>query len=623
MTTLTIKWRPVAASETKHPMVQTVLALLEICPIRVDWNTTSTVIVPGEPFSVTSGEAISITIELPRLKTIHQRHSIPVNGRKTLSLDTDGLLRDLADHGILADDSFGLLPRTSGGDLPPYQYKIKSVNVDIHVGLRRLAPIAASLFPRSAALAGGKSAVTVSGSRPVSLSAKVASRKSLPRIMMIPYAGTKANECRIVTVTPVGASPRLRVEPADPVATLLMDYLIAGNFVLACAAARAIEKRRADRNPSEWAKPSYCQLLIGYSYALGRDIDRLYRWCHRTDAKDSLGTDGLILAAEAARLQLNNVRSANLIGRAAGAPPPLLAHGVNIGLRIASVLLAECDQPVPDSSSWAPSASQAARLRQIRKELSRLLFVADAESSSLSIPTAKDPKAILDVSRFRTAIRRTSNWLAVSRRSRYLVTNEHQTRKHQFLIGEAMAGTSGTVHSGSDQSNGQDSGQSKQTAASGVSGSPQKLSGPALWVAIFALLVWLAFSIVLLFNISKSDTDWTRITWIFGSIQSVAFAAAGALFGTAVQQQNVNNAQQQAASAKQTADQLRDSAANGRALAAAVQSDDITKSADGGDGLTPMGPGEADTADSAEAVRRRHAQISRSLFGNVLYQEQP
>ena len=192
--------------------------------------------------------------------------------------------------------------------------------------------------------------------------------------MMIPYAGPAANECRIISVTPVGAPARLRVEPADPVATLLMDYLIAGKFVLACAAARAIEKYRAGEDPSEWADPSYCQLLIGYSYALGRDRERLDRWCRRTDAEGSLGTDGLVLAAEAALLQLDEARSASIIERAAGAPPPLLAHGADIGQRIASVLLAEIDEPDGESPSCVLSESQAARLRNIRKEFSRLPF---------------------------------------------------------------------------------------------------------------------------------------------------------------------------------------------------------------------------------------------------------
>jgi hypothetical protein len=174
---------------------------------------------------------------------------VPAGDSAALSLDTDGFLGGLADHKILTNETRALLPRTSSGDLPPGRFGIRSVTVDIGRGLRRLAPVAASLVPRGAMLQGVDSGVMVSGSRPVSLAAKIASRKTLPRFMMIPYVGSATNESRIVPVTPVGASTRLRVEPGDPVATLLMDYLIAGKFALACAAARAIRNSVPTRIP--------------------------------------------------------------------------------------------------------------------------------------------------------------------------------------------------------------------------------------------------------------------------------------------------------------------------------------------------------------------------------------
>ena len=135
----------------------------------------------------------------------------------------------------------------------------------------------------------------------------------------------------------------------------------------------------------------------------------------------------------------------------------------------------------------------------------------------------------------------------------------------------SVASQAGSNQAGSNQANQQNGGGQNGQAAVGGSPSPAKLGGPALWTAVGALVIWVAFSIVLLFNISKNETEWTRIAWVFGSIQSVAFAAAGALFGTAVQQQNVSTAQQQAATAKQDADQQRDAATKGRALAAVMQ----------------------------------------------------
>jgi hypothetical protein len=179
-----------------------------------------------------------------------------------------------------------------------------------------------------------------------------------------------------------------------------------------------------------------------------------------------------------------------------------------------------------------------------------------------------------------------------------------------------MVDTSIGSQAGPEQPNQQDGGgHSAKAAAPGNAPSSPRLSGAVLWVAIFALAVWVAFSIVLLFNVGKTETEWTRIAWVFGSIQSVAFAAAGALFGTAVQQQNVSSAKQEAATAKKDADQQRDMAIKGRALAAVVQAEGITPSAGDTSGSERMGPGRAGATESAEAVRQRHAQLSQSLFG--------
>jgi hypothetical protein len=181
-----------------------------------------------------------------------------------------------------------------------------------------------------------------------------------------------------------------------------------------------------------------------------------------------------------------------------------------------------------------------------------------------------------------------------------------------------MAVTSADSQDGSEQANQQNGGQNAEAAASGGSSSPSKLDGPALWVAIFALAVWVAFSVVLFFSVGKNETEWTRIAWIFGSIQSIAFAAAGALFGTAVQQQNVSSARQEAATAKKEADQQRDMATKGCALATVVQAEGITPKTGDTNGVERMGPGRAGTTESAEAVRQRHAQLAQSLFGNLV-----
>ena len=158
-----------------------------------------------------------------------------------------------------------------------------------------------------------------------------------------------------------------------------------------------------------------------------------------------------------------------------------------------------------------------------------------------------------------------------------------------------------------------------QTAtSSGGSAASPKLTGAALWVAIFAIAVWIGFSIFLIAKAGTNETEWARIAWVFGSIQAIAFAAAGALFGTAVQQQNVNNAQEQATSAKKDADRQRDAAAKGRALAAALQAEAATPPAGDVGGIQRAAVASATGAGSADELRQRHAWLSRSLFGDLI-----
>jgi hypothetical protein len=87
-------------------------------------------------------------------------------------------------------------------------------------------------------------------------------------------------------------------------------------------------------------------------------------------------------------------------------------------------------------------------------------------------------------------------------------------------------------------------------------------------VAVSAVIVWLAFSIYLLAQArSSSELQWTRIAWVFGSVEAVAFAAAGALFGTAVQRDRAEQAETRAQTAEQAAGQNLQDATKGRALA--------------------------------------------------------
>lgn len=90
------------------------------------------------------------------------------------------------------------------------------------------------------------------------------------------------------------------------------------------------------------------------------------------------------------------------------------------------------------------------------------------------------------------------------------------------------------------------------------------LGGAALAVAVAVIVVWLAFLVWLVVEVKSTEVTWSRLLVVLGSVEAVAFAAAGALFGTTVQRQRVQDE-------KERADAAETAALNGHKLAAAVK----------------------------------------------------
>lgn len=124
------------------------------------------------------------------------------------------------------------------------------------------------------------------------------------------------------------------------------------------------------------------------------------------------------------------------------------------------------------------------------------------------------------------------------------------------------------------ESNG-NAGRSSLSAGTGVRAS---LTG------VMATVVLLAFGVLVVFMLGKTssshtpDSDWNRLTYIYGSVEAIVFAAAGAIFGTTVQRSQTVRAEQQADQAgsradsqQQRADEHVEDAAKGRALAKVVK----------------------------------------------------
>jgi hypothetical protein len=129
---------------------------------------------------------------------------------------------------------------------------------------------------------------------------------------------------------------------------------------------------------------------------------------------------------------------------------------------------------------------------------------------------------------------------------------------------------------------------------------PGKLTTPAVIAAFVALGALAAFTIYMVVQADTgSEVTWSRLAWLFSSVEAIAFAAAGALFGARVHRERAEKAE---AEARQSAGD----AARGKALAAALKADDAA----GGEAPATRGLGDDENA----SVRSRHATLARELF---------
>jgi len=127
----------------------------------------------------------------------------------------------------------------------------------------------------------------------------------------------------------------------------------------------------------------------------------------------------------------------------------------------------------------------------------------------------------------------------------------------------------------------------------------RRLPGVALIAALVALAAFAAFTAYMIGQADgENEVTWTRLAWLFSSVEAIAFGAAGALFGVSVQRERAENAE---ADARLNADE----AARGRALAAAVKAEAPAAAT-----RTRGEPEEEETT----SVAARHARLARELF---------
>jgi hypothetical protein len=131
------------------------------------------------------------------------------------------------------------------------------------------------------------------------------------------------------------------------------------------------------------------------------------------------------------------------------------------------------------------------------------------------------------------------------------------------------------------------------------------LSRVAVATAVLVLVGFAVFVVVLVVQASTTDEIyWSRVTWVFASVEAIAFGAAGALFGSSIQKDRADRAEADARDNAQAA-------ASGRALAEVIKAEDPGLPV-GQTALEPLGAGAPRAA--AAGVAARHAEVARKLF---------
>lgn len=122
--------------------------------------------------------------------------------------------------------------------------------------------------------------------------------------------------------------------------------------------------------------------------------------------------------------------------------------------------------------------------------------------------------------------------------------------------------------------------------------------------AAVVLILWVAMAVFLMRRTGDPEVTWSRLAWVFSSVEAVAFGAAGLLFGVTVNRQRAERAEARADANQKDADR-------GRSLAAALKAEEPTVVKESGVASIQSGARELDLASQIAA---RHARLARQLF---------
>ncbi|MBV9355759.1 MAG: hypothetical protein JO023_09555 [Chloroflexi bacterium] len=569
MTRLTVQWGD-AGSKTPAPW--------SFAPVRLIGEHVETVLGPGESLEV-DDRVIRAIVDVPGFQRYERTIEVALGAEFTVDLQGRKLVRLPGPGGAIGKDA-GAPDRTRrlAVSIAPWAGPdVTELSADPTIGLT---------WAHEGVM------ISRQSDSALPLAIEIATRFMPGRQLAIPPVGW-SDSCTLTWHQTQDSVLRPRVEPSDACGQLLMAYLLAGQYSLAAAAARTIEAARTSVSVIAWSAPSYTQLLIGYAYALGWDTARLLAWCRRTAAADTLGTDGLILEAEAA-WQRSSARTAlAILIKAAGSVPPTLTFGAEMGLRLASVIPAtlDTDSAAGQTNGYVINFNAAGPggedLIQIMNDWLRLMTRADAGAASLSTPqtgnTSPDVRGESVLQRFIWLARYALSRWAYDRVLRPGSTDSalRLTTKRRFSMASPIEST--------PQPNG-----AKAQVVEDSGRFPRVMT---LYISALILAIWVVASIFY-----ATNHDSTFVELIYGSVQAITFAAVGAATVGWILNSRLAAAERRALAAERLAEQFRGDAAKGRALAAALQASDVS---------------EADDFPGA-ANRRQHAEFARLLYGDLV-----
>ena len=125
----------------------------------------------------------------------------------------------------------------------------------------------------------------------------------------------------------------------------------------------------------------------------------------------------------------------------------------------------------------------------------------------------------------------------------------------------------------------------------------------------FALVVLFLVALVAMYGL-RGDQYWDRLLYLFGALEALVFAGAGALFGTTVQRGNLEVARKDAEAARQDADEARQDAAQSQATVAEAQRE-AARHREEARVLAERGTRLADTMRVLAASQRQPARTDR------------